>query len=80
MGSILDSLLGNLASALTWVIELLPDSPFQAISNSDVNEFMGTLNWFLPLDKIVAELELWITCVVVFYTYQIVLRWVRAIE
>ena len=76
----LDSLGSNLMNALTWVIELLPNSPFQAISNADVSQFMGTLNWFLPLDKIVAELELWLSCVVIFYTYQIILRWVRAIE
>lgn len=76
----MDSIVTNLINALTWVIELLPDSPFQAISNSEVNEFLGTLNWFIPMDLIVAELELWLTAVVIFYMYQIVLRWVRAIE
>ncbi len=75
----MDSILSNLINALTWVIELLPDSPFQAVSNADVNEFMGGLNWIIPLDKIVAELELWLTAVVVFYAYQIILRWIRAI-
>lgn len=73
-------LMGSLMGALTWVINLLPNSPFQTLNNADVNTFMGTLNWFLPLDKILAELELWLTCVVVFYMYQIILRWVRAIE
>lgn len=76
----LDSLGGNILNALTWVIELLPNSPFQSISNADVGTFMGTLNWFIPMDKIIAELELWLTCVIIFYTYQIILRWVRAIE
>jgi hypothetical protein len=76
----LDSLMGGLMAALTWVIELLPNSPFQAINNSDVSGFLGTLNWFLPMDKIVAELELWLTCVIIYYAYQVILRWVRAIE
>lgn len=80
MGGIINSIMENTMAALTWVIELLPNSPFQAINNSDVANFMGTLNWFLPLDKIVAELELWLTCVIVFYAYQLILRWVRAIE
>lgn len=75
----MDGIMSNLMNALTWVIELLPNSPFQAISNSDVNQFMGTLNWFIPLDKIVAELELWLAAVVIFYMYQIILRWIRAI-
>lgn len=76
----MDSLGSNLLNALSWVIELLPNSPFQAINNSDVSSFMGTLNWFLPMDKIVAELELWLSCVVIFCFYQILLRWVRAIN
>jgi hypothetical protein len=80
MGGFFDSLGSNLINALSWVLELLPDSPFQAISNSDVNQFMGTLNWFLPMSQIIAELELWITCVSVFYVYQLILRWIRAIE
>lgn len=75
-----DSVISGVMNALTWVIELLPDSPFQAISNSDVSQFMGTLNWFLPLQQIVAELELWLTCVVIFYAYQIILRWAKAIK
>jgi len=80
MGGVVNWIMDNVIAALTWVIELLPNSPFNAISNADVSGFMGTLNWFLPLDKIVAELELWLTCVVVFYAYQIILRWVRAIN
>lgn len=80
MGGLVNWIMDNAIMALTWVIELLPSSPFNAISNADVSNFMGTLNWFLPLDKIVAELELWLTCVIIFYAYQIILRWVRAIE
>lgn len=76
----LNSLGDNLINALTWVIEFLPNSPFRAVNNSDVSSFLGTLNWFIPMDKIIAELELWLTCVIIFYTYQIILRWVRAIE
>ena len=76
----LDSLGANLMNALSWVIKLLPDSPFQQINNADVQTFLGTLNWILPMSQIVAELELWISAVAIFYVYQIILRWVRAIE
>lgn len=74
-----DSLIQNAINAMTWVIELLPNSPFTTVSNADVSSYMGTLNWFVPIDKIIAELEVWLTCVIVFYAYQIILRWVRAI-
>jgi hypothetical protein len=75
----MDSLGSNLTNALSWVVNLLPNSPFQSIDNSAVNTFMGGLNWILPLDKIVAELQAWLACVLIFYAYQIILRWVRAI-
>lgn len=75
----MDGLYNNLMNALTWIIELLPDSPFQVISNSDVIEYMGAFNWIIPMDQIVAELEIWLPCVIVFYTYQIILRWIKAI-
>lgn len=75
-----DSLGSNVLNALSWVVHLLPDSPFRAIANSDVQSFIGTLNWFLPMSQIVAEMELWITAVAIFYVYQVILRWIRAIE
>ncbi len=78
--AILEKLGSLLMSALTWVVQFLPDSPFQVINNSDVQSFMGTLNWILPMSQIVAELQLWITAVAVYYVYQIVLRWIRAID
>lgn len=78
--TILEKLGSLLMSALTWVVQFLPDSPFQLINNNDVQTFMGTLNWFLPMSQIVAELQLWITAVAVYYVYQIVLRWIRAID
>lgn len=80
MVNVLESLMGNLMAALTWVIELLPNSPFQAINNADVEGYLGTLNWFIPIDKIVAELELWLSAVIIYYAYQVILRWVRAVE
>ena len=75
----MESIFTNLMNALTWIIELLPDSPFQTVSNADVSEFMGALNWIIPLDKIVAELEVWLSAVIIFYAYQIILRWIKAI-
>ncbi|ACL75923.1 hypothetical protein [Ruminiclostridium cellulolyticum] len=78
--AILEKLGSLLMSALTWVVQFLPDSPFQLINNSDVQSFMGTLNWILPIGQMVAELQLWISAVAVYYIYQIVLRWIRAID
>lgn len=78
--AILEKLGALLISALSWVVSFLPDSPFQAVSNKDVQSFLGTLNWILPLQEIVAILQLWISAVTIYYVYQIILRWIRAID
>ena len=76
----MDSIISGLQSALAWVLQLLPDSPFRLINNSDVSDYISGLNWVLPLDQIVAELEIWVVCVSVYYAYQVILRWIRAIQ
>ena len=73
-----DSLGSNLMNALSWVVNLLPNSPFQAIDNSSVQSLLGGLNWIIPIAQFVAELQAWLVCVAVFYIYSIILRWVRA--
>lgn len=78
--SFIDSIGSSISGVLSWLLALLPDSPFQSISNSDVSSYLGTLNWFIPLAQIVAILELWLIAVLTFYIYSIILRWIRAIE
>lgn len=73
----LDSLYNLLLSALGSIISFLPNSPFQAVNNANVDQFLGTLNWFLPISEIIAILQAWLVCVVVFYLYQVILRWVK---
>jgi len=71
---------GNLKAILMLVIGLLPDSPFQLLENTDVEEYLGFLNWLIPLSQIAAILQLWITAIVIFYIFQAILRWTKAIN
>lgn len=59
----------------------LPDSPFVMISkNSQITELLSYLNWVIPIDFMISTLELWLVAVGIFYVWQILLRWVKAIE
>lgn len=80
MGDVLTAVMNGLESAAKWVVALLPASPFRAISNSGVAEFLGNLGWVVPVNEILAILQLWIPAVAVFYLYQAVLRFTRMIE
>ena len=64
-------------------LSILPDSPFiflRDMSNSPVAQWLGQLNWFIPINTFVAILQLWCTAILVYYVIQIALRWAKAIE
>lgn len=65
------------------IINIFPTSPFvvlDELSNTEIYEWIQMLNWFLPVSSFVAILETWLSCVAVYYVYQVVLRWIRVIE
>lgn len=62
------------------IMELLPDSPFQTLSNTDVSGYMGWLNWLVPINQIVGILELWGAAILIYYIYVTILRWIKAVQ
>lgn len=74
-----------LAGGLLLVLGLLPESPFTMILDSlapsgEIADWLGVVNWFVPIYSFVAILEVWLAAVAVYYVYQAVLRWLGAIE
>lgn len=43
------------------------------------NDWLRWLNWFVPVDKFILVLELWLSAIAIFYLYQVVARWVKVI-
>lgn len=78
-----DALSDALVRFAVSVVELFPASPFgvlDELSTSEVYEWLRMVNWFIPIGTFVSILESWLTCVAVYYVYQIVLRWIKVIE
>lgn len=70
--------LNSIASA---VFSFLPDSPFTPfIVSVSEWEWLGWLNWFLPVGTFIKIGSVWLSAVGIYYVYQIILRWVRAVE
>ena len=73
-----------IAGGLMAVLALLPDSPFKILDDltatGQIAEWVGMLNWFIPFYSFVGILEGWLLCIGIYYVYQIVLRWLNAIE
>lgn len=80
MQEFIESVFSGLRDALTWVVMLLPGSPFTAISNGVVQPYLGGLNWILPISEVLVIMQFWLSSITVFYAYQAILRWVKAIE
>lgn len=65
--------------ALQAVILLLPESPFQKIM-IEMPDVIINVNWLFPIAEILSTFETWLAAIIVYYGYQVILRWVKAIE
>ena len=77
----MDVMVAIIKKFLTWVLALLPTSPFTQFIEACSNiPYLGWLNWFIPVGQMLAIGEAWLVAIGLFYLYSIVLRWIRAIE
>ena len=77
---ILNFIIKSLGAILSLIFSILPPSPFAVIKNSIIAEYLPYINYFIPFDEVVVILQTWLIAVGVYYLYQIVLRWIKAIE
>lgn len=78
--SVVDTITTGMLNACKLVFNILPNSPFKVIDNSVINEYIPGLNWIFPISQMVAILEAWVSCILTYYAYQIILRWSKAIK
>lgn len=68
-------------TALNYIFAFLPEDPFLSIIDE-----LGSIpaiqyiNYFVPVDKILAITTIWLGAIATFYLYQIILRWIKAID
>lgn len=63
-----------LYSIITWIFNLLPDSPFQTMVDGLVYkiDFLPQLNWFIPFDIMAVMTGTWVDCILVYYVFVLV--------
>lgn len=76
----LSAALDFLKSIIAWVIDLLPDSPFQFDVPPFIQELLGYINYFIPIGFMVKILLAWTACIAVWYVVQVAARWAKVIE
>lgn len=77
---ILNFIIKALGTILSVIFSILPPSPFNVINNSVIAEYLPYINYFIPFNEVIVILQTWLIAVGVYYLYQIVLRWIKAIE
>lgn len=76
---LINLLIKGLGGILSFIFAILPDSPFKILSNSPIEKYINSLNYFIPIEEMLAIGLAWLTCVGGYYLYQIALRWIKAI-
>lgn len=74
--------LGDIFNSLkTYFIELLPDSPFSMIEKTPwLNNILGYVNYFVPIDMMLGTLGLWLSCIGTYYLVMVILRWMKVLS
>lgn len=63
------------------IVELLPKCPLYYVeSNETVKKYLGMVNWFVPVESMIAIGLMWLGCITIFYVVQVILRWIKVIE
>lgn len=76
MIGLLNRLFEAIGHALSFIINLLPDSPF--MFEYEVG-WLAVINWLIPIPVLVSQLTAYIVAVGTYYVVRVVLRWVKAV-
>ena len=79
----MDWITSSLINLAISIVEIFPTSPFvilDELSSTEIYSWIQMLNWFIPVTSFVGISETWLSCVAVYYVYQVVLRWIKVIE
>ena len=77
--TIINTLIAKVGAVITLLFALLPDSPFIYVMNLE-SDWIGYINYFLPMAPMVAHIELFLVAVAIYYVIRIALRWAKAID
>lgn len=74
--NMINKIIAGIGALLTWLIDLLPNSPFNWSYNID-QAWVNNICWLIPFPTMIAHLEAVATAIAVFYGIRIALRWVK---
>lgn len=73
---LLNLIVEGLAEALSWILHVLPDSPFLAMEEIE-SPWFQTICWFFPVSAALTHLSAFVGAVGMWYGIRIIARWVK---
>lgn len=69
------------AGVIDWILSFLPDNPFSNFNlPGGASEYLGWVNWILPIGNIIKIITAWVGALVVYYLYNIIYKWIKAVN
>lgn len=62
-----------------FLLTVLPTSPFQKFFSDVSIPYLNYVNWFVPFDRFVVILSSWIGCIILYYAWVVVGRWIKVL-
>jgi hypothetical protein len=76
-------LINETVLAVNILLSILPNSPFRelilAVRVNLGSEFLGYVNYFLPVSEIAVVLAMWVVAIVMYYAVSAILRWAKVV-
>lgn len=79
--SLINTIVSVIGTLIQFTINLLPNSPFASLMVSNISsEYLSHLAWVVPIESILTVFSSSLVAVTIFYIYQVLLRWIKAID
>lgn len=75
--SLLNLILRGIGASITWLLGLLPDSPFGSPSSPPGSVNLGYVTWLIDFPVMLQHLSLLLIAIGAYYLIRVVARWVK---
>ncbi|WP_131009554.1 hypothetical protein [Clostridioides difficile] len=79
VANIINFIINAFASVINFVLSVFPDSPFLNfdIKVFGVYKYLQYLAWLIPIKLILSTFVAWLSCMLIYYVYSVVSRWIK---
>lgn len=72
-----------LITLINSILSVFPSDPFQSFIvdfKTNLDQYLGYVNYFIPFGKLVIILHAWVACIALFFAWQALARYLKLIK